>query len=119
MKVVRVRNDRSGVEVASSVTVADRWWRRALGLLGRHTLCRQEGVLLEPCGAVHTIGMSFAIDVAFLDVDGRVLSTRQALPPGRLARGGRTVRSTLELHAGALAHADTRPGDRLVFEEGS
>ncbi len=117
MKIVRVRNGRSGAEVASWVAVADRWWRRALGLLGRRVLGTEEGMLLEPCSSVHTIGMRFPIDVAFLDADGCVVSTLPALVPGRLARGGRGARATLELRAGLLADTDTRPGDRLIFEE--
>ncbi len=117
MKIVRVRNGRSGAEVASWVSVADRWWRRALGLLGRRTLDPDEGILLAPCNAVHTIGMRFPIDVVFLDGDGCVVSTRPALGPGRLARGARGTEATLELRAGELAQTDTRPGDRLIFQE--
>jgi hypothetical protein len=117
MKIVRVRNGRSGAEVATWVAVADRWWRRALGLLGRRVLGTEEGMLLAPCSSVHTIGMRFPIDVAFLDDDGCVVSTLPTLVPGRLARGGRRARATLELRAGLLADTDTRPGDRLVFEE--
>ncbi|MCG6957649.1 MAG: DUF192 domain-containing protein [Gemmatimonadetes bacterium] len=117
MKIVRVRNGRSGAELASWVSVADRWWRRAIGLLGRSTLDSGEGLLLAPCNAVHTIGMRFPIDVAFLDANGCVVSMKPALRPGRLVRGGRGTQATLELRAGGLAQGDTRPGDPLIFEE--
>jgi len=117
MKIVRVRNGRSGVEVASWVSVADRWWRRAIGLLGRSTLDADEGLLLAPCNAVHTIGMRFPIDVVFLDAEGCVVSTEPALRPGRLVRGGRGTQATLELPAGGVRQTDTRPGDPLIFEE--
>jgi uncharacterized membrane protein (UPF0127 family) len=117
MKIVRVRNGRSGVELASWVSVADRWWRRAIGLLGRSTLDSDEGLLLAPCNAVHTIGMRFPIDVAFLDANGCVVSTMPALAPGKLVRGGRGTEATLELRAGELEQTDTRPGDPLIFEE--
>lgn len=117
MKIIRVRNGRSGAEVATWVAVADRWWRRAIGLLGRRVLGTEEGMLLAPCSSVHTIGMRFPIDVAFLDGEGCVLETHPALVPGRLARGGQRARATLELRAGLLADTDTRPGDRLIFEE--
>jgi uncharacterized membrane protein (UPF0127 family) len=117
MKTVRVRNGRSGAHVASSVAVADRWWRRARGLLDRRSLEPGEGLLLVPCGSVHTLGMRFPIDVVFLDDEGFVVSTREGVGPGRMALGGRGARATLELRAGGLAPTDTRPGDRLIFEE--
>ncbi|MGD8319690.1 MAG: DUF192 domain-containing protein [Gemmatimonadota bacterium] len=117
MKIVRVSNGRSGVEVASWVAVADRWWRRALGLLGRRSLDPEEGILLAPCNAVHTIGMLFPIDVAFLDAEGCVVSMIPALRPGRVVRGKRGTHATLELRAGGLEQTGTRPGDRLIIEE--
>jgi uncharacterized membrane protein (UPF0127 family) len=117
MKIVRVTNARTGQEVGSEIEVADRWWRRAVGLLGRDALAAGAGLLLEPCGSVHTVGMRLAIDVAFLDDDGRVVSTRPSLDPGRIAVGGSAARAALELEAGTLAHTGTRPGDNLRIEE--
>ena len=57
MKLVRVTNARTGQVVGSEIVVADRWWRRAVGLLGRDAVAPGDGLLLEPCG-----------DVAFCDV---------------------------------------------------
>lgn len=117
MRTVRVTNGRTGREVGNGVHVADRWWRRAVGLLGRKELDPGEGLLLVPCRSVHTLGMRLPIDVAFLDDDGVVVSTRPTLLPGRMAVGGRGAHAALELLAGALGHSDTRPGDNLIFEE--
>ena len=117
MRVVRVTNTRTGKEVGSGVVVADRWWRRAIGLLGRDALGAGEGLLLKPCGSVHTLGMRLSIDVAFLDDDGCVVSTRPSLTPGRVAVGGSAARAALELEAGTLDYTGTRPGDNLIIEE--
>ena len=56
--------------------------------------------------------MRFAIDVAFVAKDGRVLKVRRAMPPWRMAAawGGFAV---VELAAGALDGAGVEPGDRL------
>jgi uncharacterized membrane protein (UPF0127 family) len=116
LRVLRVTNVRTGAEVASWVGFADRWWRRAVGLLGRSSLDHDEGLLLAPCASVHTVGMRFAIDVAFLDQDGRVVTASPGLFPGGWARGGPHASATLELPPGRLAATDTRPGDMLVFE---
>jgi uncharacterized membrane protein (UPF0127 family) len=56
--------------------------------------------------------MRFAIDVAFISKDGRVVKTYHALRPWRVA-GALRAQAVIELPAGALVDADTRPGDTL------
>ena len=117
MKTIRVRNERSGAVLGQEVKLADGWWKRAVGLLGRGGLSQGSGMLLVPCTSVHTIGMRFPLDLAFIDVDGRILQTRAHLPPGRFAVGGKEAKGALELPAGTLAATDSREGDYLILEE--
>ena len=51
------------------------------------------GLLIPRCSSVHTFGMRFAIDVYFLDREGRVISVRRQVPPRRVVscRGARKV----------------------------
>jgi len=69
-------------------------------------------MLIAPTNAVHTFFMRFAIDIAFVSRDGRVLKTCAAVRPWRLAAafGGYVV---IELPAGTLAKSDTVAGDML------
>lgn len=71
---------------------------RLLGLAGLERREALPGLLIPRCASVHTFGMRFAIDLAFLDEEGRVLSWRRSLLPRRLAccRGAAAV---LELPA--------------------
>jgi uncharacterized protein len=55
-----------------------------LALLSRHRA--GPGLLLPRCRSVHTFGMRFALDLLFLDPDGRVIELRRAVPPGRVMR---------------------------------
>lgn len=50
------------------------------------------GLLIPRCSSIHTLGMRFALDVAFLDGAGRVLEWC-VVPPGRVVshRGARAV----------------------------
>lgn len=45
----------------------------------RRGLLRRDGIdgalVIDPCRWVHTVGMRFPVDVAFLDADGVVLKT--------------------------------------------
>lgn len=96
--------------------VADTTLQRARGLLGRRDV--DGAILLTPASAVHTVGMRFAIDVAHLDADMRVLRTTTMRPHrlGRTVRGGRKV---LEARAGAFAQWGLRVGDQLAIESSS
>lgn len=89
---------------------------RMRGLLGRPPLAAAEGLFLSPCGSVHTVGMRYAIDLAFLDRRGTVVRTVTALPPWRMCMA-RGARDTLELAAGTLDRLGVRSGDRLVWME--
>ena len=115
MRSVHVVHRDSGVRIGAKVAVADTWWRRLVGLLGRSRLEREEGMLLLRCGAVHTAWMRFAIDVAFLDAEGTVVHSISALPPWRVGHGGRGAVHALELPAGSLDASGTVPGVRLIW----
>ena len=61
-------------------------WARLRGLLGRaRPLGWRTGLWLSPCWAVHTFGMQYPIDVAFIGRDGCVLCLIRHLVPGRIA----------------------------------
>jgi uncharacterized membrane protein (UPF0127 family) len=101
-----VRDD----EVLAAVEVAGDARSRRKGLLGRD---RFEGALvLRPCRHVHTIGMRFAIDVAFCDVQGVVLKTR-TLAPWRLSPLVYRAAFAVEATAGSFERWRLQPGDRL------
>ena len=89
-------------------------WERARGLLGRPRLAAGEGLLIERCSSVHTFGMAYSIDLAFLDAAGRVLRIVPNVKPLRVAlRLGASA--TLEMAPGAAALLGLRPGDKLEW----
>jgi uncharacterized membrane protein (UPF0127 family) len=95
---------------------AESAWERARGLLGRAPLAAGEGLLLDPCRSVHTFGMRYALDLAFLDGDGRICKLAYGIAPGRLA-GSFAARATLELAAGSLEASGLRLGDAIEWRE--
>lgn len=97
-------------EVLCSLEVAN--GRRALrrGLLGRSGL---EGALLLPdVRAVHTLGMRFPIDVAYLS-EGHVILRTRHMAPMRLGVPVLRARAVLEAEAGAFTRWRLHVGDRL------
>lgn len=111
-----VRNARTGELVSPRIRVASRGFSRLRGLLGRPEPPPGEGLLLVPCAGVHTLGMRYAIDVAFIDREGRVVRTCSALRPVRAIPFVRRAYLALELRSGTLAESTTRAGDLLLFE---
>ncbi|HEX7814873.1 DUF192 domain-containing protein [Dyella sp.] len=108
---------RNGHCVVPRTWLADTAWSRLCGLLGRPPLRpdAEEALLLSPCGAVHTIGMRYALDIVFLDRIGRVLDCHAALSPGRM-RHCRGARLTLELSAGSLARLRPQRGEEFRWK---
>lgn len=99
-----------GGEVLAAAEVADTYAARLRGLLGRPGY---EGALFLPrTRAVHSVGMRFPLDVAFLDAEMRVVDTAR-LPPWRLCRPRWRCRAVLEAEAGAFERWRLRPGDQL------
>ncbi len=100
--------------LASAEVTSDRRARRR-GLLGRDSM---EGALVvEPCRWIHTIGMRFPIDVAYLDGNGTVIKTLQM----RRHRVGIPVahaRCVIEAQAGAFARWGLRVGDVVEIRDG-
>ena len=74
-----------------------------------------EGIYLVPCEGVHTFGMKFPIDVAFLDSKGTVLAVHHGLKPWRISKILFRARGVLELAAGVLRETGTETGDVIEF----
>lgn len=113
MRVVNV--DRSA-ELGARVEVADRYWTRLVGLLGRASLAEGEGLWIEPCNSVHMLFMRFPIDVVFTSAEGRVVGVRHGLLPWRMTWLVPGARAALELPAGVAARTGTVEGDRIARE---
>ncbi|CAN5510046.1 hypothetical protein BH20ACT2_BH20ACT2_07800 [soil metagenome] len=97
-------------EVLASLEVADTARDRRRGLLHRDGC---DGALwLSPARSVHTLGMRFAIDVAFCDADLVVLRT-VTMARHRMGRPVPHARSVIEAEAGAFARWGLAVGDEL------
>jgi uncharacterized membrane protein (UPF0127 family) len=66
---------------------------RLLGLSGLERDEAGPGLLIPRCASVHSFGMRFALDLFFLDAEGRLLAVRREMAPRRLAylRGAAAV----------------------------
>ena len=99
-----------GDAVMASLEVADTPRTRLRGLLGRDGI--DGAILLRPARAVHTVGMRFAVDVAHLDADLRVLRTT-TMARNRVGLPVPRARAVLEAEARSFERWGFGVGDRL------
>ena len=101
-------------DVLAAAEVARSTSEKIRGLLGRSGY--EGALILKGTRSVHTIGMRFPIDVAFLDRELAVLDVVH-LPPWRMTLPRRRCRSVLEAEAGSFERWRLRTGDRLELHE--
>jgi hypothetical protein len=100
-------------DVLATLEVAESTGARMRGLLGRDGI--EGALLLQPAKSVHTLGMRFPIDVAYVDRELNVLRTR-AMRPWRLGRPVFKAHGVIEAEAGSFARWDLKPGDQLEIK---
>ncbi len=115
MDLVSAYNRTRGCVLAERTERASSAWERMKGLLGREGLPHGQALLISPCNSIHMFFMRFAIDVLFLDKDGRIVKAIPRLGPWRATRVYLSARSVLEIWAGALEETGTQPGDLIEF----
>jgi uncharacterized membrane protein (UPF0127 family) len=99
------------------VEVADGFFTRLRGLLGREGLGRGEGLLIVPSRGVHMFGMRFSLDILLLDRERKVAASYRALAPGKATGMHRGVRYALELPVGVIDASGTGEGDSIDWDE--
>ncbi|MEE9240542.1 MAG: DUF192 domain-containing protein [bacterium] len=100
------------VRLVSRMRVANTFWSRLKGLLGS-TLGDDEGLYITPGSSIHTIGMSYPIDVVFLDAAGKALALYHRLKPWRMTHWIRGASGVLELPEGTLEKHGLRVGQTV------
>ena len=103
-----------GGDVLASAEVAETFGDRARGLLGHS---RYDGaLLLTRTRSVHSAGMRFPLDVAFLDKELVVVATTR-LRRWSVALPRRGCSHVLEAQAGSFERWRLRPGDQIEIRE--
>jgi uncharacterized membrane protein (UPF0127 family) len=97
------------------VRVADTQWARLRGLLGNVRLRVDDGLWVVPSQGIHTFGLTFPVDVVYLDAYSRVIHLVQHLGPFRIGPLRRHARSVLELPTASVFCSNTQVGDQFVI----
>jgi hypothetical protein len=112
---VYVYNKTQETFVATEATVADSYFPRLVGLLGRTKRWAQpgRGLWIVPSRGVHTIGMLFPIDLIFLSKEKQVVHVEEHVRPFRISAVSLKTSSILELPAHTIYRTGTKIGDQF------
>lgn len=112
---LKIINVSKNTTLAENAKLADNFFKRLIGLMGKANLEAGGALILKPCTSIHTFFMRFPIDVAFVDRENRIVKIYPSLPSWRLS--GMFLNSVLclELPAGTLAITHSQAGDTIQF----
>lgn len=104
----------SGPNVLASAEVAENLADRTRGLIGRRDF--DGAMVLLRTRSVHSFGVPYALDVAFLDPDLNVVATVR-LRRWSITRPRKGCCHVLEARSGAFERWGLRPGDKVELRE--
>ena len=90
----------TGQVIVERLFIADRFLTRLRGLQFRQPLPAGDGLLLHPCGSIHTCCVWFDLDLICLDGDGTVVELHSNVRPWRIVLPTRKTVSIVEVTAG-------------------
>ena len=112
---MKIFNKSKNTILARNARVADTFWPRVKGLLGRKEIFAGEALVITNCRSIHMFFMRFAIDAIFVDDQDRVVGLVESIKPFRLSPIFFRSRYVVELKAGTIAATKTSPGDQLEW----
>ncbi len=110
-----VTNMTRQTRVANKVFVAKSFLDRLKGLMGTPPLQAGEGFLLPGCMGIHMFGMSYPIDVIYLNKSSEVIALLENLKPNSFGPVKFNSCAVLEFAVGTIRRSKTQLGDQLAI----
>ncbi len=89
---------------------------RMRGLLGKAPLQKDQALLITSCSSVHTMGMTYPIDLVFLDKHWKIRKIVKSLVPWRMAWSFSSS-TVLEMAPGTIDNLNLNMDMQLLWEE--
>jgi uncharacterized membrane protein (UPF0127 family) len=113
---MQVKNLTQGQLLITHGELAETFWARFWGLMGRTSLRKGEGLVLKGDKSIHTFFMKFPIDVVYVDRAGHVVRVDPAMQPFRIGPIVFEAAYILELPMGVIQATQTALGDQLTIQ---
>jgi uncharacterized membrane protein (UPF0127 family) len=96
-----------------NLELAESFWARGKGLLGRKKIEDNEALWIKPCNNIHTFFMKFRIDCIFIDKKMEIQKIVSDIPSFRLIGPFWKSFSVIETQAGFAEKKKLKTGDQL------
>jgi len=100
--------------LADKVKIANNFFKRFIGLMGKKSLAEGEGLLLWHCSSIHCFFMKIPIDAIYVSSDMTVLG-KETIQPWHLGKHFKKTAHVLELGADT-AYSKVSIGDKIYFK---
>lgn len=114
---MKLINKNNGKILADRIELADNFFSKAIGLIGRKGLLKGEGLHIIPCSSIHSFFMKFAFDVVFINKKNEVVYLIKNMPAWKISKICFSAHSVVELPAGIINETETEIGDILEFSD--
>ena len=111
MKVINIR---TGALMLDNLEIADTFYKRFKGLMGRENLFKKTGLKIDPCNSIHCFFMKIPIDILFLSKDDIVMKIIHNMKPWRVSPIVKGARYVIEANALEWV-GKVEVGDKLEF----
>jgi uncharacterized protein len=108
-----IHNKTRDTMVATNAIMVRNYWGCLLGLFGYPRRWAQlgNGLWIVSCHIVHTVGLTFPIDVIFLAADNSVLRIEEYVRPYNVVKVSLRASSFLQLPPHSIYRTETKVGD--------
>lgn len=113
MRMAVLENKTKNLTIASQLEIADNFFNRGVGLIGRKSFSPEQGLWIHRCNSVHTCFLNFAIDCVFVDKALKVKAVKKSVNPWRIVLPIWNASSVFELPAGTIHRLQIQEGDQL------
>lgn len=113
-KLYRVNAENTPADlICEHVELAESFWARGKGLLGRKSLPAQSCLWIKPCNNIHTFFMKFTIDCVFVNKKLQVEKVESKVRPFKIKGPFWKAHSVFEFSEGTIELFNIQVGDQL------
>lgn len=94
---MQLYNESKQAIILEKLTIADSFFKRLIGLLGKKEISADEGIFINPCKSIHTFFMKFPIDVVFLDKSQKVIFIQECIQPNKVTPFIKKSKTVIEM----------------------
>lgn len=99
----------------TNIYVADSFWTRFKGLMGKTSeqVEKMGGLLINPCSQIHMFFMKTPIDVIYLDRKNIIIKIEHEVPTWKCCKKVKGSKSVIELPKGAAKRLELKENKQL------